>query len=263
MPYLQIQDANYYYEQLGSGDPLLLIAGYSCDHTFWEDVVKALNNKFQLILFDNRGVGQTKDREKSFSLEEMAKDTLSLIQQLGYKKLSIVGQSMGGIVAQLIAKQSPDSIDKLIILNSAEHIHFRALYVLETFLKLLHESAPIETVIEASLPWFYSGEYLEKNNHIKKLKEKIMSNPHPQSISDLDRQFHALKNYRPEHNEKAMKIPTLIISSSEDLICPARESEKLIAHFANAQFETIFSGHASAIENPEAVARGIQDFLLS
>jgi 3-oxoadipate enol-lactonase len=263
MPYLQIQDANYYYEQIGSGEPLLLIAGYSCDHTFWDDVAKALNKNLQLILFDNRGVGQTKDHEKPFSLEEMANDTIALIQKLGYKKLSIVGQSMGGIVAQLIAKQSPDLIDKLIILNSAAHIHFRALYVLETFLKLLHESAPIETVIEASLPWFYSGEYLEKNNHIKKLKEKIMSNPHPQSISDLDRQFHALKNYRSEQNEKAMKIPTLIISSSEDLICPGRESEKLIAQFPHAQFESIFSGHASAIENPDAVLHAIQDFLLN
>ena len=58
---------------------------------------------FHFLIFDNRGVGQTKDAGFSFNLETMAEDTLALIQKLGLKRPHILGQSMGGAIAQILA----------------------------------------------------------------------------------------------------------------------------------------------------------------
>ena len=143
MGFIQIGNTHYYYEQAGSGPPLMLIAGYSCDHTFWDDLTKDLTKHFQLIVFDNRGVGQTRDNGSTLTLESMADDTILLIQALGLSRLSILGQSMGGLISQIILDKAPNLIQNLILLNSAKSVNFRSLLALETFIKLLNENAPI------------------------------------------------------------------------------------------------------------------------
>lgn len=261
MGFIQIGNTHYYYEQAGSGPPLMLIAGYSCDHTFWDDLTKDLTKHFQLIVFDNRGVGQTRDNGSTLTLESMADDTILLIQALGLSRLSILGQSMGGLISQIILDKAPNLIQNLILLNSAKSVNFRSLLALETFIKLLNENAPIETVLEASFPWFYSSPYLAMPHQIKRLKEKIISNPHPQTLFDLQRQFHALKQYQPRY-EKNTAISTLVVAAQDDIICPQADSEKIKEHLPHAKFANISGGHSSPIENPNEVVRVIQDFLL-
>lgn len=260
MGIIRLNNANYYYEQHGEGPTLLLIAGYSCDHTFWDNVVDDLAKQFTVIRFDNRGIGQTRDAEIPFTIEMMADDTIQLIENLNLKKVSIVGHSMGGIIAQIIANEIPHLLSHLIILNSSKKINIRALMALEMFLMLLKENAPIETVIEASFPWFFSSSFLQNKKNIKAVKEKIMSNPHPQTLFDLERQFNALKQYC-EQREQNATIPTLIVASDEDIICLPTESEQLRAAMPLSTLLTIPSGHSSPIENPIDVIKAIRDFL--
>lgn len=261
MGILHLNTADYYYEQTGKGPPLLLIAGYSCDHTFWDNIVDSLAKQFTVIRFDNRGIGQTRDSGMPFTLEIMADDIIQLIKNLGFKKISIVGHSMGGILAQIIANDIPTLLNKIIILNSAKNINFRSLMALEMFLTLLKENAPIETVIEASFPWFFSSSFLKNKKNILTVKEKIMSNPYPQTLFDLERQFHALKQYKTKW-EQEITIPTLIASSYDDIICLPRESEQLKEIIPLAKEAMISSGHSSPIENPIEVIKVLQDFLV-
>jgi 3-oxoadipate enol-lactonase len=255
MPHIQINDAHYYYERHGQGKSIVLIAGYSCDSTFWEGVTKELIQHFEVITFDNRAVGQTRDNGSTLTLEIMASETLALIQALNIQHPILVGHSMGGIIAQIIAKTHPELMERLIVLNSAPSISIRSRLALESFVTLLKEEAPIGTVIDASMPWFFSNQFLSDPKNIQLFKDRLMSNPHPQTLTDLERQCHALLQFEGHKWTHAIIVPTWVMSSDEDIICTPSESEGILKSARQTVFTRIPGGHSSPIESPLEVAR--------
>ena len=112
MSKIKLNNANFYYELHGKGHPLILIAGYSGDHLVWMPLLENLSKQFQVLLFDNRGVGQTTDDGRPLSAELMAQDVVALADALDLKKPHIVGQSMGGTIAQRVATHHSEKINK-------------------------------------------------------------------------------------------------------------------------------------------------------
>jgi 3-oxoadipate enol-lactonase len=261
MAITNINGLDIYYELHGQGNPLVLIAGYTCDHTFWGEMLDELTKAYQVLIFDNRGVGQTKDANSSFTLETMAEDTMTLVQQLGLVHPHILGQSMGGAIAQLIAKKYADKINKLIILNSVAKFNIRTIQALESQLNLRKENVLFDLLIESSMPWFFSSDYLDKPENITAFKEIVQNNPSPQSIQDQERQFTALRQFDSRGWLQEIKTPTLIISAEEDIVCLPVESQQLANNVLNAQFITIPYGHSSPLEQPSKVNKALLQFL--
>lgn len=260
MPQVNINDSQYYYEIQGAGSPIVLVAGYSCDQSFWQNVVKSLSKKFQVLTFDNLAAGQTQDNQQLLTLERMADESTKLLKALKIEKPTVVGHSMGGIIAQLIAEKNPQSVKQVIVLNAARKINTRSLMALKNFLKLVKEGAPIETVIEASMSWFFSSRFLENPHNIISFKQMILSNPHPQTLEDLSRQLQALTMFAVE--ESNINVPTLVVAAKDDILCLPAESEKLAKAIPGAQFMTMNGGHSTPIECPEEVAQLIAEFHL-
>ncbi len=257
---MHINQASYFYRLEGRGEPIVLIAGYACDHTFWNAVFDELIKKHQVLAFDNRAVGRTVDDGAPLSLELMADETVKLFSALKITRPVIVGQSMGGMIAQIIGKKYPQAISKLILLNSAGKTNRRTLMALESFLKLLKENARIETVIETSAPWFFSPRYLENKENIAAFKKSIMNNPYPQKIEDLERQLEAIKGFDISRFSKPISVPSLLISSKEDIVCLPEECAQLAPHFLQAGQKSLQGGHSSPLEVPQEVARAILGF---
>src|SRR3990167_1041902 len=119
MPILNVNNADFYYEIHGNGQPVVLISGYSCDHLAWLPILAGLSKHFQVILFDNRAIGRTVDKGIPLSVELMAQDVIDLAQQLQLNKPHIIGHSMGGTIAPTIAGLYPGEISKVCILASS------------------------------------------------------------------------------------------------------------------------------------------------
>src|SRR3990167_5873739 len=97
-----------YYEIHGSGEPFVLINGLKSDHTGWMPMLDNLKERYQVILLDNRAIGQTKDNGKAFSIEDMASDVVLLMDHLKIDEAHVAGHSMGGAIAQVLAHQYPE-----------------------------------------------------------------------------------------------------------------------------------------------------------
>ena len=115
MPKIHANDIDIYYEITGSGEPLVLIAGLGYDMWMWHKMIPGLAEHFQVIAFDNRGVGQTDKPVGPYSAKLLADDTAGLIEALGLQRAAVLGHSMGGFVAQSLALGQPDLLDKLIL----------------------------------------------------------------------------------------------------------------------------------------------------
>ncbi len=250
-----------YYELHGHGEPLVLIAGYTCDHAVWMAILEELARHFQVLIFDNRAAGQTKDDGRAFTLDTLAADTMALVQALDLKRPHIVGQSMGGMIAQTIGKNYSAQINKLVILNSAAKTNNTALIALAVTLKLRKANISLDLIIDTILPWIFSGDFLTAPCNTELLKKTLMENPFPQSLADQERQFQALQKFDARAWSRENKMPALVIAAEHDAIMPIHESQQFAESLTNSKFVKVPGGHASQMEQPGLVNKAIVEFL--
>lgn len=260
MAIMKMNDLEMYYEIHGSGVPMVLIAGYTCDHSFWENLVAAMAARFQVITLDNRGVGRSKDSGEPFSIETMARDTACLMERLGLSRPIVVGQSMGGAIAQTVLAQYPAACGKCIILNSTSSFSARTLMVFENLLALRKAGVDLDLLLDASLAWLSASDWMLQPGNVAAFKAAVRDNPMPQSLFDQERQFHALKTFAPSTHSTAWNDRSLVISASDDLITTTREG-KLLAKRLGAEYVEIPGGHPSPVEQPELLSRLMLKFL--
>ena len=262
MAIARINELQLYYEIHGIGKPLVLISGYTCDHSIWNLMLQELAQKFQVIVFDNRAVGQTRDDNRKFSLDTMAEDTIDLIKFLNLEKHHILGQSMGGAIAQIIAQKEAGIIDKLIILNSSAQFNTRTKRLVQFFIDARKKNCDIDLLIDFSLSCFFGTDFLENPKRCAEFRTNLITNPYPQTVLDQERQLHALLPFNSLSWLKEIKNPTLVISAFEDIICLPEESKFLVEGISNAQLMTVEGGHSSPLEAYEQVNQHLLQFLL-
>jgi pimeloyl-ACP methyl ester carboxylesterase len=114
MPKVDAGGSELYYERSGSGEPLLLIQGMSATHRAWgQEFLAPLQESFECIVFDNRGMGLSGEAQMPFSIADMAGDVAALLDALQLEWAHVLGISMGGMVAQELALAHPERIRSL------------------------------------------------------------------------------------------------------------------------------------------------------
>jgi 3-oxoadipate enol-lactonase len=260
MAIAKIDGLEMYYEDHGKGDALFLIPGYTCDHSFWDQMVPGLTERFRVVTFDNRGCGRTKDDGRPFSVETMAADAAALIKYLGLSHPAVLGQSMGGAIAQTMLARIPDACGKCVILNSTQSFSPGAIMALESLLTLRKADVDFDFLVDASLRWLSGSAWRSVPENVAGFKAAIRANPAPQSIADQERQLMALKTFDAGLRNKPWSHATLVVSATEDLLTPPDEGRALAASLG-AKFVEIHGGHPSPIEQPERLLQILTEFL--
>jgi len=106
------------YERYGQGIPLVLLHGYPLDHSLWDLLAPRLENKFDLIMPDLRGFGETPAAEKNLAISDYASDLAGLLNQLNIHQAAVAGHSMGGYVALAFARAYPERLLGLGLVSS-------------------------------------------------------------------------------------------------------------------------------------------------
>jgi pimeloyl-ACP methyl ester carboxylesterase len=116
---IQIDGAQIGYRRVGNGRPLLVLNGFAATSADWDPLfIDGLSSSNELILLDHRGIGGSTDNGKPFDIAQLADDAVCVIEALGFERISVLGWSMGGFVAQTLALQHPDRVNKLILLST-------------------------------------------------------------------------------------------------------------------------------------------------
>jgi 3-oxoadipate enol-lactonase len=116
MPKVELAGTELNYERAGTGEPLLLIQGMSANHKAWGQAFSSqLERDFEVIAFDNRGMGLSSPVTEAFSIAEMAADAAGLLDALEIESAHVLGISMGGMIAQELALAHPGKLRSLTI----------------------------------------------------------------------------------------------------------------------------------------------------
>ena len=265
MPKVHTNGIELYYEVQGAGKPLVLISGLGYSLWQWHRMVPLLAEHFQVVTFDNRGVGQSDKPAGSYTAGMLAADTVGLLAALDIEKAVILGHSMGGFVAQSMALDFPQRVEKLILCSTnfggPHHVP-----VTPEAMKVLADvtSDPL-TRFKNGLSVSTAPGWAEKNpGMIEEWIKWRVANPiepaHYQAQMaiglSLMPEAAAFEDKLPRLN-----VPTLILFGAHDKVVPPANADLLAQKIAGSH-AVIFpdAGHFFPIEIPEAASRVITDF---
>jgi 3-oxoadipate enol-lactonase len=103
------------WESTGTGKPLLLIQGLGYARWGWDPVGPGLAERFRVLTFDNRGIGESAVPPGPYTAREMAADALQVLDEAGAVRTHVVGASLGGMIAQELAVAAPERVDRLVL----------------------------------------------------------------------------------------------------------------------------------------------------
>jgi pimeloyl-ACP methyl ester carboxylesterase len=121
MPIMRLKEADIYYESTGTGKPpLIFIHGFTCDHSDWDFQVKHLSARNQIVTCDLRGHGQSTGNRLGCTIEDLARDTGSLLSSLNVRNAVLIGHSMGCRVALETYLRNPQLIAGIILVDGSQ-----------------------------------------------------------------------------------------------------------------------------------------------
>src|SRR5438270_7331288 len=116
MPLADVGDRRIEYIRRGSGQPLLLVRGMAGSYAIWgEPFLGDLEHDFDIVAFNNRGIGESTDVPGNFSITDLADDALAVMDAVGWTRAHVMGISMGGMIAQELALKHPERVDTLVL----------------------------------------------------------------------------------------------------------------------------------------------------
>lgn len=263
MPLQTVNNIQLYYEQHGTGPDLVLIGGLSSDHQVWKSTLRIFSKHFRVLIFDNRGAGQSSTPDYPYTTEMMAHDVLQLMEKLPISKTHVLGHSMGGRIAQQMTLIAPEKINKCVtVCSPAKSSHLSSM-IFSMREKLQDLKLSDELLAEYVMPFLFGEEFLENKILIKGFIQWTLQNEYPQSAIGFKQQLHAVKKHNIEHQLSQIKTPTLVMGGSEDILAPIAALEKLSKSLKNSTFVTIPGcAHMPHVEKSREFAEIVLNFLI-
>lgn len=259
--YASVNGQKIYYEVHGEGEPLVLIAGFTCNSLIWSLILKDLAARFKVIIFDNRGAGRSSSPDKEYTTKDMADDVAALIDFLKLGRVNVMGHSMGGAVAQELAYHYRDKVKKLILACTSAHFSKRCIFVERFVYSMMKQGIKRDVQVDYILPWVYSDSLLENEQAVQSVRQTVINEPYVQSVEDFSRQFKALEMFDSTAWIKQIKAPTLVLYGTDDVLC-LNDHHFILKEIEGAErylFEGI--GHLPHLEQPKRFAECIINFL--
>jgi pimeloyl-ACP methyl ester carboxylesterase len=254
-----------YYEIHGNGFPIVMIMGLSANIDWWTpDFLKAISKNFKTLIFDNRGAGRSdKPKDIDYSIELFAKDTINLMKAMKIDRAHVLGISMGGMIAQEMALNNPEMIEKLILCSTHCGPPKYVLPSKEVLELLTRDRTGLseEEVVRAAIPILYTKNHIKNNpENVELTIKNMLKSPIPDYA--YQKQVNAIMKFSSSKRLQNIKCPTLIMHGKQDILIPPKNAEVLAKLIPGAKvilFEN--SAHALFSEETEKVAKPVIEFL--
>jgi pimeloyl-ACP methyl ester carboxylesterase len=258
---VKVGDIDISYKIFGKGDPILLINGYAGSMYGWDPILlKGLSANHTVIVFDNRGIGNTTVGSKNFSIDQFAADSAGLLDALKINKSDVLGYSMGGMIAQQLTLNYPDKVDDLIIYASYCGGNQSIPPNPETLKQMSNLSGSLEDIKKRFVPLLFTPNWIKQNpDYLEKKFDQFELTP----IDILERQGGAIFSWEGTCDQlKDISQDTLVITGTDDLVLPSANSIILTEKIPGAwliQFKD--GGHSLMYQYPEKLSSIINTFL--
>jgi aminoacrylate hydrolase len=260
MPTAAVAGGEIHYDDVGRGEAVVFASGLNGVGRYWAPQVALFSQHFRVITYDQRGTGGSDRIQREFSVDQMARELVGLMDVLNIERAHVVGMSTGGAIGQTMAIEHPQRLMKLALCSTWTHCDawFRRLFHARRDLYL--QAGP-ELHAQFHPLFLYSPDYV--NAHDAEIEEErkrapTKSSPVEVSVARID----ALLRFDRRAGLPGIRAETLVMGSDSDFITPSYFSEALAQAIPRAKLVMIKGGgHSFTVTRAEQFNRELMAFL--
>ena len=262
------QHADYYVQTYGNSNnpPLLMLAGLASDNRSWGPVTGLLGEHFHLIMPDNQGCGQTLTTTDCVHINGMIEDYAKLISHYTDDSISILGHSMGAMLAAQLAAHPRSKANRLILAAGAAQISAPMKHLMTDMAQLRQQMVAAgqseDLWFRLLFQWLFAPQFFEDERAVKAAAQLSMVMPNGQSAENFTAQVNALVGLDIKAAMPNIPCETLLIRGALDRFAVGIEAANSFEMITNTQ--TIMlenAGHSLHWDQPNGFAQAVINFL--
>jgi len=270
MPYAKLDGISIYFEVHGdNGSPLLMIHGLGCSIADWPpELIRLLSTQHAVVIFDNRGTGQSDKPTIPFTMTDLASDAMGVLDTLQIDRSHVFGCSLGGMIAQHVALNYPTRVQSLILAcTSSVWGHPKFVAPAEEVVAQLVKPSSGDRAQDIREGWqiLHTPAFIESHRDwLEQELQKLLALKYPET-PDYTRQLQigaVLSGHNTYDKLSQVNCAALVQIGTEDILIPPENSRIIATLIPNAQLiEYLGYGHGFLGPCEEQAAQDILDFV--
>ena len=236
---------NYEWSGVKQAPVVVLSHSLACSMVMWDPQLEMLESKFRVLRFDTRGHGGSQASQGSYTLEQLADDSIGILDGLEIERVHWVGLSMGGMIGQGLALRHPGRLESLVLADTAAIIPDEAQPVWQERIDAVRNEG-MQTVAESTLERWFTPNYLkQKRPEVDQIRQQLLVTPADGYIGCSE----AIRRLNYLNQLGVIQTPTLIMVGADDPGTPVAASEAMHARIKGSNLVVIpAAAHLSNIE---------------
>ncbi len=258
MPFATVDGTRIFYRLEGNaGRPVLVLShSIGCDHSLWAQQVPDLLQDFQVLRYDTRGHGASDAPKSEYSIEQLGRDALGLVDSLGISKFAFCGLSLGGMIGQWLGINAPDRLTGLILANTSPRVAPKSNW--DDRRRMVLEGG-MAAIVDTVMQRFFSPETPAQGNPYASSIRAVILGTDPAGYAGC---CSAIRDMDHTGSLAKIRVPTLVIVGDHDVSTPwAGHGEILARDIPGARVLHLPAAHLSNFERPRSFLAALFDFL--
>jgi 3-oxoadipate enol-lactonase len=241
------------------GEPLVLIMGLAIDRWGWIRQRPMLSRRFRCISLDNRGTGFSGKPAGPYDIFTMADDVAAVLDAEGIESTHVMGYSLGGILAQVLAVRHPERVRSLVLASTACRLKDWRREVLIEWSQLV-EAHGVAAFARENLRWVAAARHLRWIAPAAAPLAPLLVRAPSRGVLG---QIHAIAGIHEEMHEElhTIDVETLVICGSQDILTPVADSEEIGHRIRHARLRVVTgAAHGMVVTDATVFNRAIMSF---
>ena len=259
MPVINSDGCPIYVEVEGPEHAPVLMLSNSLGTTLamWNEQVAPFTQHFRLVRYDRRGHGKSGVPKGPYTMDQLGRDVLAVLDGLAIKKIYWCGLSMGGMVGQWLGANAPERIERMVITNTSSFFPDKNGW--NERLKLVEEKGVAAFAATNMTRWFTKGFLERAPQQVARIQEMFAATPLEgylacgAAVRDMDH-----RSLLPK-----IRTPTLVIAGKQDGATPPEANEYIAKNIPGAKFALLDAAHLSNVEQQQGYTDAVLGFLLA
>jgi 3-oxoadipate enol-lactonase len=256
MPYTTSASARIYYEIGGDGPTVVLLHPVGLDCTCWGAQVAALASHFQVVRLDLRGHGRSDMPPPPYSLSDYAADVHALVRELRLAPAHVLGLSLGGMVAQVLALEHPAEVRSLVLADTNSTLGPDARRAMVERGDAAKRDG-MESIVETTLARWFTPAFMGSEIVAQTCARLLADN-----VEGWAAAWRAISELDTEPRLAEIRVPTLVIIGECDLSVPVSRARAMADRIPGAACHVVPGApHMAPLENPDLFNPPVLEFL--
>jgi 3-oxoadipate enol-lactonase len=260
MPFVEVGDLRTHYALTGDKEPVLVFSNsLGTDFSMWDPQMPELQRRFRILRFDTRGHGQSSVASyvtpADYSIEQLGRDVLGLLDSLGLDRVHFCGLSMGGMIGMWLGIHAPTRLHRLVLSNTAARIGTNEMW--NARIATVRKDG-MKSVAAAVIERWFTPEFRASSAEKVARAQRMLENSPPDGYAAC---CAAIRDMDQREAVAQIKAPTIVIYGASDPVTSASDAHFLTAQIRGSVELELAAAHLSNVEQASAFTEAVTSFL--